>query len=102
MVTLKQEIPASIKVRAQMDDAGELALTVQVSAPYGTPVDKKSGEHICSARVEDQVPGELRTRLKEALDAIRAHTEAHCALTLQRAIILSRETALRLGEIKEA
>lgn len=101
MLTLKQEIPARIRIRGQMDEAGEMDLVVQVSAPYGVPVDGKSGEHTASARVEGKVPPELRDSLKGALEAIRAHTEKTCAEAIQRALIIARDTGLRLGEIKE-
>lgn len=101
MLTLKQEIPAKIRVRAQLDEAGDLGLMVQVSAPYGTPVNPKTGTHECSVDFGRKIPGELRTALKHALEAIRGYTEAHCAQDLQRAIIISHDAGVRLGEIKE-
>ena len=95
-----KEIPARFRINARMDEAGQLDLAVHASAVYGTPVDAKTGEHSCSVRFE-RTPPELRDKLKGVLEEIRVHTERHVATDLLRAIIVSRETALRLGEIKE-
>jgi hypothetical protein len=97
---ITKEIQARMRLRAAMDEAGELVLAVHASAVYGTPVNKAAGEHTCSVRYENTPPA-LVAKLKGVLEEIRAYAEAHVATDLMRAITVARETGLRLGEIKE-